>query len=235
MGFLKVIMALVIGFGFVAFSYGRQDRTTEEPKRIVQDPHASYLQEVSPGVFVLPPGRFLTGADQRKLNAIGKTVMLHSGPPGTPGYVVGITWRPYRVDPFVVQVLPDAAVQIDKALGDEVRRQLLKAKPENPGRDQSFWKWETTRWDPARKERVKVPLIRTGWTLAVKRAERTSTGWRAVVYVYPQARSEDYETLFVFSLRHIEVYEFKDGKLALVNEAVDPTTDPTEGFHGRLR
>ncbi len=120
----------------------------------------------------------------------------------------------------------------EETLAEEAQRQFLAAKPMNPGRWASFPKWETTR--PPDGEAAR--LIRTGWFMQIREIRTIPRGWQARVFVYPRARTEDRRFARIHDF-HIEVYSFKDGKLALESEALDPDRPdlPVDGLRCDIR
>lgn len=122
------------------------------------------------------------------------------------------------------------SVQIEERYGpieletaEKVKRDLERHRPENPGRIRSFHKLRTPNG---------VNLERTGWSIVIQRAVPTKTGWRALVWVYPQLRTRDNHRTFATPNHHIEGYRLDGDKLTLIGEMVDPLEDPEEGIGG---
>jgi hypothetical protein len=76
-----------------------------------------------------------------------------------------------------------------------------------------------------------MPLPRIGWMMSIRHVEPIPGGWRAGVHVHPVVVMRDWRAHYVENF-HIETYTFKDGKLALESEGLDPhpPTDPNEGL-----
>jgi hypothetical protein len=120
--------------------------------------------------------------------------------------------------------LPHNSAQAELVLADEVKRELEEARPENPGRLDSFpvWRIGQTRIEPL------------GWNLAIQRAWRVPAGWRALVYVTPIARTHDRRCAIVRSY-HIEDYLYSRGELSLFENHTPPDSDPAQGLAGMIR
>lgn len=112
---------------------------------------------------------------------------------------------------------------IEAETAEKVKRDLLRLRPENPGRDRSFHAMRTPDG---------IALERTGWTIQVRRAAPTKNGWRALVYVSPQLCTVESHRVFATCNYHIEGYAFENGKLRLVSDMIDPLCDPADGLGG---
>lgn len=146
--------------------------------------------------------------------------------------VVGIP-KPAKIPPFSVGVfLGPTATEDMKALAAEVQKELERSKPENPGRAKTFGKMEMVRKPPFGAPHV-WKLKRLGWSLLVRSVERIPGGWRARVDVGARARTVEGSDQLIQN-RHIEVYTFRDGKLTLESDSVDPRLDPSRGLRPGL-
>jgi hypothetical protein len=133
------------------------------------------------------------------------------------------------VHPFLVRTyLEGTPTEQEKALARQVEKVLSEKQPENPGRDRTFGKMVLVRRPPDGEPR-EWRLKRTGWSLLVRRVERIPGGWRATVYVYVQAATIEGGFATVVN-NHIEIYSFRDGKLTLESDSVDPRWDPSKGL-----
>jgi hypothetical protein len=148
------------------------------------------------------------------------------------GCIVGTTipWdlntrpaKPQPPDPFFVEILlKGKPTAVEQELAKEVERELRSRRPANPNRMKSFPKQEQEYiWHnpDGSVERWKLKFM--GWRLIVRRVERIPGGWRATVHVGATLQnSVGYQPMVAH--HHTEVYTFRDGKLKLESESIDP-------------
>ncbi len=232
-----VLLSFVLIGAVATMSHGSRDRSrigtpplgNIVPNPVVHPPVVGPPVVLPPGVYIQPYDKPYFSRDELKRMAEDPNAnSVRRGPPGTPDWNFGYPIQPYKPPPFAVVVdLEGPPAPGEAKLAEEAKRQLLAAKPENPGRNQSFPKWEPI----GSGQGERMPLIRTSWYLQIRRVTPIPGGWRTRVLVFPVARTDDYRRVSISNF-HIEVYSFKAGKLKLEAEFrnPDPSMNPAEGL-----
>jgi hypothetical protein len=214
-----------------------EDDSDDDPIRIP-------IESVNPREFVRPFDKpFLTPEERKRLMEEPGVKFVRRGPKGSPFYEMGEYVWPFDDDQFVVRIDLVGAALEEKELAEEVRRRLKFARPQNPGRRESFPRWSTTSKPlpgpaPPRTSsasgpfRGPIPLVHSGWRLTIRRVDGRPDDWRALVHVAPVLRTENYGQVANVRDFHVEVYRWEDGALRLDRDFPDPdrTSDPDAGI-----
>jgi hypothetical protein len=137
--------------------------------------------------------------------------------------------EPPKIPPFTFQTLlrKDASPE-ERGLAKTVEEELSRHPPENPGREKTFGKMVMIRRPPY-GEPHEWKMERLGWVLTVRGVDRLADGWRARVDVSIRARTVEGSDQLI-STCHREVYRFRDGRMTLESDSVDPNYDPSFGL-----